>query len=197
MPVFDFSGASASKAEAKCTYTTFHSSHTKPSPEQPIMVLDNKERQWKHHSCGVFTNPIKRTSFEFQEEDGTVSADILQIDARFVSLLKWLGKNHIHVRLSGKNREDGYAVYKIREIAFGGGTKLSAEDGFLQFMIDRLLASSATEPEQEEEDEEEAGDEMKLTSLQSITDFMTCAGRTMPDNIRLSPHWRTTAFTLP
>ena len=47
MPVFDFSGASASKAEAKCTYTTFHSSHTKPSPEQPIMVLDNKERQWK------------------------------------------------------------------------------------------------------------------------------------------------------
>ncbi len=26
---------------------------------------------------------------------------------------------------------------------------------------------------------------MKLTSIQSITDFMTCAGRTMPDNIRL------------
>ena len=29
------------------------------------------------------------------------------------------------------------------------------------------------------------GDEMKLTSLQSISDFMTCAGRTLPDNIRL------------
>ena len=41
----------------------------------------------------------------------------------------------------------------IREIAFGGGTKLSAEDGFLQFMIERLLASSApAEAEQEEED---------------------------------------------
>ena len=26
---------------------------------------------------------------------------------------------------------------------------------------------------------------MKLTSLQSITDFMNCAGRTLPDNIRL------------
>lgn len=36
-------------------------------------------------------------------------------------------------------------VYKIREIAFGGGTKLSAEDGFLQFMIERLLASNAPE----------------------------------------------------
>ena len=31
----------------------------------------------------------------------------------------------------------------------------------------------------------ENGDEMKLTSLQSITDFLTCAGRTLPDNIQL------------
>ena len=96
-----------------------------------------------------------------------------------------LGENHISVRLSGKNMPDGYAVYKIREIAFGGGTKLSAEDGFLQFMIERLLASDAPEEIAEDEDEEEAGDDMKLTSLQSITDFMACVGRTMPDNIRL------------
>ena len=87
----------------------------------------------------VFTNPVRKTTFEFEEEEGKVSADILQIDARFVSLLKWLGENHINVRLSGKNREDGYAVYKIREIALGGTTKLSAEDGFLQFMIERAL----------------------------------------------------------
>ena len=115
----------------------------------------------------------------------TFSADILSIDSRFVSLLKWLGENHINVRLSGQNQENGYAVYKIRETAFGGGTKLSAEDGFLQFMIERLLASSAPAEIVEDEDEEETGDEMKLTSIQSITDFMTCAGRTLPDNIRL------------
>ena len=155
MPVFDFSGASASKAEAKCTYTTFHSSHTKPSPEQPIMVLDNKERQWKHHSCGVFTNPVNRTAFDFKEEDGNHTADVLKIDSRFTSLLKWLGDSRINVRLSGTNREDGYAVYRIRETAFGGGTKLSAEDGFLQFMIERLLASSAPAEIIEDEDEEE------------------------------------------
>ena len=149
------------------------------------MILDNSSRQWKHHSCGIFTNPIKRTSFEFKEDDGVFSADIISIDSRFVSLLKWLGENHINVRLSGENKENGYAVYKIRETAFGGGTKLSAEDGFLQFMIERLLASSAPAEIVEDEDEEEAGDEMKLTSIQSITDFMTCAGRTLPDNIRL------------
>ena len=143
MPVFDFSGASASKAEAKCTYTTFQSNNTTPSADQPIMVLDNKERHWKHHSCGVFTNPVNRTAFEFKEEDGTFTADVLKIDSRFTSLLKWLGDSRINVRLSGANTEDGYAVYRIRETAFGGGTKLSAEDGFLQFMIERLLESNA------------------------------------------------------
>ena len=107
------------------------------------------------------------------------------MDARFVSLLKWLGENHINVRLSGKNTGSGYAVYRIREIAFGGGTKLSAEDGFLQFMIERLFASNAPAEEVEDEDGEENGDDMKLTSIQSITDFMTCAGRTLPDNCLL------------
>ena len=185
MPVFDFNDVSDEKNHAECTYTTFRSDAGEATPEQPILLLDNHSRQWKHHSIGVFTNPVKRSSFEFEEEDGKFSADIVEIDARFVSLLRWLGENHINVRLSGKNREDGYAVYKIREIAFGGGTKLSAEDGFLQFMMDRLFASHAPEEIEEDEDYEEVGDEMKLTSLQSITDFMTCAGNTMPENIRL------------
>ena len=142
MPVFDFKHTPDEKKAPECTYTTFRSNETEATAEKPMLVLDNSNRKWKHHSCGVFTNPIKKTSFEFDEEDGTVSADILQIDARFVSLIKWLGENHINVRLSGENRADGYAVYKIREIAFGGATKLSAEDGFLQFMIERLFAST-------------------------------------------------------
>lgn len=186
MPVFDFSNTPDNKQNSICTYTTFHSNERTASPEKPILVLDNRERKWSHHSCGIFTNPIKRTTFEFKEQEGTFSADILQIDSRFVYLLKWLGKNHINVRLSGENREDGYAVYKIREIAFGGGGKLSAEDGFLQFMIERLFASDAPLNDlEEDEDLDETGDDMKLTSLQSISDFMTCAGKTLPDNIRL------------
>lgn len=185
MPVFDFSGAPAEKTETVCTYTTFLSSAKEKSPQEPILVLENKERKWAHHTLGIFTNQTKRTAFEFKENGETYPADILRVDSRFVSLLKWLGENHIHVRLSGQNLEEGYAVYKIRETTLGGGTKLSAEDGFLQFMIERLLASSAAAEADEDEEEEEDGDEMKLTSLQSISDFMTCAGRTMPDNIRL------------
>lgn len=186
MPVFDFSNTPKEKNTAECTYTVFRSNEKTMSPEKPVLVLDNSQRKWKHHSIGMFTNQIKRSAFEFKEEDGTtVSADILKVDARFVNLIRWLGENHINVRLSGENREDGYAVCRIREIAFGGGTKLSAEDGFLQFMIDRLLASAAPAEETAEDEQEESGDDMKLTSIQSITDFMTCAGRTLPDNIRL------------
>ena len=185
MPVFDFSNPESTTTTAEATYTTFHSEKNVATPEDPILLLDNSSRQWAHHSCGLFTNPGKRTAFEFEEEDGIISANILQIDSRFVSLIKWLGENHINVRLSGANRPDGYAVYKIREIAYGGATKLSAEDGFLQFMMERLFSSSAPVDELPEDEEAELGDDMKLTSIQSITDFITCAGRTLPDNIRL------------
>lgn len=185
MPVFDFKSSPEDAKASECTYTVFRTNESTPSPEHPILVLDSEGKHLKHHSCGVFTNPVKRTAFEFDGDEGTVSADILQLDARFVSLLRWLGENHINVRLSGADREDGYVVYKIREIAFGGGAKLSAEDGFLQFMIERLLSSNAPVEEAEDEDAEEDGDSMKLTSIQSITDFMNCAGRTLPDNIRL------------
>ncbi|MBQ0059422.1 MAG: AAA family ATPase [Lachnospiraceae bacterium] len=185
MPVFDFNNMPDDRDKAVCTYTVFYSNESYSTPENPILVLDNKMRRWDHYSEGIFTNPIKRSSFEFRTDDGAVSSDILQIDARFVSLLKWLGENHINVRLSGANTDAGYAVYKIREVAYGGATKLSAEDGFLQFMIDRLMASNAPAEVEDDEEEHEAGDDMRLTSLQSITDFMDCAGKTLPDNIRL------------
>ena len=92
MPVFDFKHTPDEKKAQECTYTTFRSNETEATAEKPMLVLDNSNRKWKHHSCGIFTNPIKKTSFEFDEEDGTVSADILQIDARFVSLIKWLAR---------------------------------------------------------------------------------------------------------
>ena len=185
MPVFDFSDTPVANEHPECTYETFHSTETKASADKPIVVIDNKQKEWAHHALGMFTNPIKRTSFEFEDSDGVTSADILRIDSRFVSLFKWLGENHIKVQLSGANTPDGYAVYKVREVALGRGTKLSAEDGFLQYMMERLFASTMPEDEPDLDDYEEEGDSMKLTSIQSITDFMTCAGRTLPDNILL------------
>ncbi|OUP84889.1 ATP-dependent Lon protease [Lachnoclostridium sp. An169] len=185
MPVYDFNNTPEPSKEAQCTYEIFFTSEHQASAEHPILVLDNSAGALRHHTNGIFSNPIRKTAFECKSEEGTVSADIRKIDARFVSLLKWLGENHINVRLSGADMPDGYAVYKIRETAFGTGSKLSAEDGFLQYMIERLLSSDAPPEELPDEEEEESGDRMKITSIQSITDFLNCAGRTLPDNIRL------------
>ena len=78
MPVFDFSSAATEKTEdSVCTYTTFASDENTTSPEQPILVLANSVRQWKHHSCGVFSNTVKKSAFEFQVEDGVLCAGIL------------------------------------------------------------------------------------------------------------------------
>ena len=184
MPVFDFTHRPDEKKPAECTYTVFYSNEQQTTADNPLIVLERLEEGSCHHPVGLITNPIKKTAFEYTGQNGTVSANILKMDARFVGLFKWLGESHIKVRLTGENREEGYVVYKVREVGFGGGTKLSAEDGFLQFMIERLLASDAP-ADIEESDDEEDGDNMKLTSLQSIVDFMNCAGRTLPDNVRL------------
>ena len=93
MPVFDFSAAPAAGEKTVCTYTTFPSNEKEKTPEHPILVLDNTMRAWKHHSGGVFSNQTKRTAFEFKEDGETFVADILRVDARFVSLLRWLGRS--------------------------------------------------------------------------------------------------------
>ena len=184
MLVYDANANSGSTAGFECTYTTFKSDNSTASPENPILVLDNSEKQWDETSYGLFTNPYKKTAFDFQINGESFTSNILKIDSRFTSLIKWLGENRVKVKLTGANTSEGYNVYKIQEVAFGNGNKLSAEDGFLQFMIERLLESNALAEDNSEEPDESA-DDMKLTSLTSISDFLNCAGSTLPENIRL------------
>ena len=104
MPVFDFTGSPEGVREPECTYEIFYSSGETASPDHPILILDNKGGALEHHTEGAFEDPGRRTAFSWKRGRESVSADILQIDARFVSLLKWLGENRISVRLSGENR---------------------------------------------------------------------------------------------
>ena len=143
MLVYDANSTSNSGSVFECTYTTFNSNNKTTDKEHPILILDNSEYQWERNSVGTFTNPNKRTAFELQNDDNHLFGNILKIDARFTSLIKWLGDNRIKVKLTGDNTPDGYAVYKICEIVHNNSDKLSSSDGFLQFMIERLLESSA------------------------------------------------------
>ncbi len=78
MPVFDFSNTKTEKKDPECTYTMFQSNEKVPSAEKPILVIENRNRQWKHHSCGVFSNPNQKSSFEFKEDDGVFSGRYLK-----------------------------------------------------------------------------------------------------------------------
>ena len=186
MPVFDFNAQATEAAKVEYTYKVFQSELGKADKDHPILVLDNSKNKLVHHSSGMFTSPVKGSSFILDSDKEEVTADILEIDSRFVNLVKWLGENHIMVRLSGADTAKGYCVYKIMEMGVAvRGAKLAGENGFLQFMMDRLFQSAPPSDEEVDIDEMEDADSMKLTSIQSITDFLACAGNTLPENIRL------------
>lgn len=69
MPVFDFNAMTSQEQSPECTYTTFQSNESRPSPQKPILILENKKRNWEHHSIGFFMNPNKRSAFEFEDKE--------------------------------------------------------------------------------------------------------------------------------
>ncbi|MCQ2082745.1 MAG: AAA family ATPase [Lachnospiraceae bacterium] len=185
MPVFDFNDKKIEEAKAEYTYETFKSDLDMADKDHPIIILSNKSGKLVHHTSGMFSSPVKGSTF-ILENDESVEEDILKVDSRFLNLVKWLGENHIMVRLSGANIEEGYGIYKIHEMGVSvRGAKLAGENGFLQFMMQRLFQSSAPSDEEVDIEDMEDADSMKMTSIQSITDFLSCAGNTLPENIKL------------
>ena len=65
MPVFDFSNSPEKTKVSECTYTVFRTNAPFTSPDQPILILDTKEK-FRTIPVVFFTNPSKRTSFEFK-----------------------------------------------------------------------------------------------------------------------------------
>lgn len=166
------------------TYTTFDAGTDFTDAAHPILILQNTDGILQDHISGRFAAPAMRTVFEFSLGGRNGSVDILQIDSRFVGLVEWLGENRIDVRLSGQQGAEGFSVYRMVEVDSGGVTKLSAEDGFLQYVISRLLESNPPKAQEQEDENEEDSDDMKLTSLQSMNDYLRCARNTLPANIR-------------
>ena len=85
---FDFSAVSDSKEPSVCTYTTFSSDAPQATDEYPILLLERGNREFKHHSTGMFTNPVKRTTFEFDDDSGVLSADIIKVDEKYETAIE-------------------------------------------------------------------------------------------------------------
>lgn len=184
MPVFDFSHDDKADKTPKPDYSLIFSNEKYADQDHPVMILKDDGKTLSHHTSGLFTSPAQ--GLAFKSDHGDDLYQIVSIDARFEPLINWLGDNHIMVRLTCAQTADGCVVYRIEETGVAvRGSKLSGENGFLQFMIQRLLQSDAPDESHLDSDDIDDADDMKLTSIQSITDYIECAGSTLPDNIRL------------
>jgi len=136
-----------------------------------------------HHIAGGFTNPERSLAFEYYDGSPKFHMSSLVMDSadiRFRKMFSWLGIHHISVRLSGNQNGNLFYVYRIKAVdppQDGGGLQ-TVEDNFLQYMIERLRTSilQATE--------EEVPDQMAMSDLPDIVNFMDCCADTLPANIR-------------
>jgi len=180
--VFDF-GEETNKVSKedvnKINYEIIYTSSDRPSITDPIIRLGEIHEE-KKELIGKFINPSKGSGFKENTSDKIM--DIQAINARFVGFIEWLSLNNIEVKLEGETCENVFCVLNIVESDERCG-KLSAGNGFVRFMMERLLSCNMTKEEFLYEDDID-DDSMKLTSIQSMRDFLDCAGNTFPPNIR-------------
>jgi len=136
-----------------------------------------------HHIAGGFTNPERSLAFEYYDGGPKFHMSSLNMDSadiRFRKMFSWLGLHHISVRLSGNQDGDLFYVYRIKAVAppQDGGGLTTIEDNFLQYMIERLRTSILQAAE------EEVPDQMAMSDLPDIINFMDCCADTLPANIR-------------
>lgn len=186
LKVFDFnSKPEAEKKAGEKTYTLFKSDCEELSKEDPIMVLSDPDEIMLHHQLGVFTNPSKKTGFRFDKDGDRYETEILSMDSRFEKLYIWLANSSTNLKLSGRPTKDGYAVYRIHAVSMTGEIR-SETDSFVQLVIQRLLSSEIDEEEIDnpDEDVEEENENLILTDINSMADFIACAGNVLPSDIR-------------
>lgn len=204
--VFDFNAAPDGSTDienqeiSRITYTAFSSDQETADDTHPFLVLKDPERHFPHHLYGSFKNPLRGTQFNIAipaiASGKTISSeaaafteketDLLLIDQRFEDLVKWLGENQIFVRLTGTVTPDGsgYGVYKIRAVDSMDLAVNPSRDSFLQLVIRRLLQSRAEEMGEDALEEESEAEILRMTDLHAMLDYLNCAGRSLPANIR-------------
>ena len=149
-----------------------------------FLILDIPEGvEVPHRIAGGFTNPERRLAFEYYDGGDRYHMSRLDMsgaDIRFRKMFSWLGEHHISVRLSGTVEGQSFLVYRIKAVAppMDGGSLQEIEDSLLQYMIERIRTSILQAPE------EEIPEQMTMSDLPDIINFMACCGDTLPANIR-------------
>ena len=187
--LFTFDGdvtvnASEPKTIVKPSYTVFTAENSVSDANHPFLTLQDPEEALSGHPKGVFLNPLRGTAFEENENGKGTEHAIVTIDRRFVSLIRWLGENHISVQLVGHqtDKKKVYGVYQIRALSPDQQSIMEDRDQFLQLVIKRLLNSAP--PERQATAVTTGSEERRITDLPEMLNYLQCAGETLPENIR-------------
>ena len=170
---FDFSDTSEEKVavpkgvagKEAFSFDTYEQDSTTADEKHPLLIIEDKAKTLVHHVSGRFYRFDEKMSFEYGRSSDQLYAAINGIDSRFVKLIYWLADNHTDVRLSGHIVGENYCVYKIRAVDAAGLRRLTSEDGFLQNVIQRLMASK---PTKEEKHDDEAIEEKSVAESRHI-----------------------------
>ena len=177
-------GASSDGPDPDSVYRIFPAQSRTDLGHKVFLILSIPEGvQVPHRIAGGFTNPERRLAFEYYDGGAHYhmsSLDMSGADIRFRKMFTWLGTHHISVRLSGTVEDGSFLVYRIKAVEppMDGGSLTVIEDNFLQYMIERIRTSILQAPE------EEVPEQMSLSELSDIINFMDCCGDTLPANIR-------------
>lgn len=179
-------------------WTLLQALQDKTDAAHPLLLLEDPEGQLPPQATGAFLNPVRGHAFAWT--DGKVDANvsgrdkeghdlrfpIRSIDPRFIALVQWLGENHVSLRLHGVPAEQGYAVLHMQAVTSDGERIQTERDGFLQLVLRRLLESRAPESPEEESDASahENAAAAPIGDLNSMLNFLACAGHTLPENMR-------------
>ena len=170
--------------DADAVYRIFPAQSKTDLGHKVFLILEvPDDRQVPHRIAGGFTNPQRRLAFEYYdggERYHMSRLDMSGADIRFRKLFTWLGTHHICVRLSGTRDGNSFYVYRIKAVEppLDGGNLQPFEDHFLQYMIERIRTSIL------QSGEEDIPEQMSMTTLPEIINFIDCCGDTLPGNIR-------------
>ncbi|MEE8808462.1 MAG: AAA family ATPase [Lactimicrobium sp.] len=159
---------------------TFPSSGKQPDVMHPLMRV-KADRDLLH---GVFLC-MDENCYVFSDCDGSAQEDIAAIDSRFVKVLSYLVRSHLYCQLKGIVKDGCLQVLSLHAWDPNENQTLqSANDSFLQLVLQRLYTCDY-ETEQDQEEEQPA---MVLSDMPAILDFLDCAESTLPAGIRSWAH---------
>ncbi|MDD6230705.1 MAG: AAA family ATPase [Lactimicrobium massiliense] len=172
--------AEKKEEETHAKLQTYDCFTKQPAADFPLMRIACRQNVLH----GVFLSPDDDT-YVFSSYDNQMQNDVMAIDSRFEKVLSYLVRSHVYCELKGIVQNNCLCVLSLHAWDPNHNMTLqSANDSFLQLVLQRLYTCDY----QKDSEENEEQLQMVLSDLPAILDFLDCAENTLPAGIRSWAH---------